>query len=304
MLGYSFMGISLPGRDSLPRLGEERGASTITVSPGYFRTTGVPLVAGRDFSAADQRGGQRVIIVSQAMARTYWPGENAIGKCVVISGSKDCTLVVGVAADVHRMTVIEKPVMQTYIPTSQASEFMAADELMLRASTKNLAAVKALTTAELRRTFPMLWSSSVKTVEQSLESQFRPWRLGATLFTAFGLLALVVAAVGIYSIVAYAVTQRTHEMGVRIALGARRADVIGLVLNGGLRVVGLGFALGVVTSLALGHIVASLLYGVQPNDPWILAGAAVGLGALAAVACLVPGWRAAKVNPVEALKAE
>jgi putative ABC transport system permease protein len=304
MLGFSFIGIALPGRDSLPALGEERGASTVAVSPGYFRATGVGLIAGRDFDSSDRRDGPRSIIVSQSTARTYWPGVNALGQCVLIGKERTCATVVGIAADVHRMSVIEKPTMQTYIPVAQAGDFLLPDELILRARASQIVAVKSLAASELRRAFPGVWTTSVKTLEQVLDDQFRPWRLAAMLFTAFGILALVVAAIGVYSVVAYGVTQRTHEIGVRIALGARTSNVIRLVLGSGLRVVVLGIALGVVASLLLGRAVASLLYGVESNDTATLATAAVLLALIALAASLIPGWRAASVDPVEALRAE
>lgn len=305
MLGFSFIGLSLPGSDSLPRLGDEMGASTIAVSAGYFHAMGVRLIAGRDFNAGDRKGAPGVLIASQSMARTYWPGTTAIGNCVIIGRANEpCTTVVGVAADVHRMDVIEKPVMQSYIPAAQAGDFLAADQLLLRARTQNVPMVKTIAAAELRRAFPNLWTPSVRTLNQALDRQFRPWRLGATLFTAFGVLALIVAAVGVYSVVAYAASQRIHEMGIRVALGARTSDVIRLVVAGGLRVVGVGVALGIGTSLALGRVVASLLFGVKPNDPVILAVAAALLALLAIAASLVPGWRAARVDPVAALRSE
>lgn len=304
MLGFSFIGVSLPGRDSLPHLGDEIGASTIAVSPGYFRATGVGLIAGRDFDSRDRRGGPGVVIVSQATARTYWPGQSPIGQCVILGDSKACSIVIGLAADVHRMNLIEKPTMQVYVPTAQASEFMAADKLLIRARTEHLPAVKAMAVAELRRTFPNLWTPSVRTLSQALDSQFRPWRLGATLFTAFGGLALLVAAVGVYSVVAYAVTQRMHEMGIRVALGARTWDVMRLVVTDGLRVVTIGVAVGVVASLMLGRLVASLLFGVTPGDPLVLAGAAGLLSLLSVAACCVPGWKAGRVDPVTALRSE
>jgi len=143
-----------------------------------------------------------------------------------------------------------------------------------------------------------------RTFGNVLEPQLRPWRLGATLFTALGALALVIAAIGVYSVVAYGVSQRQHEMGIRIALGASARQILDLVMRGGLGVIGLGIAIGVLTSLALGRLVASLLFGVLPNDPSILIGAAALLCAVGIAACLIPGWRAAHVSPAEALRAD
>jgi ABC-type antimicrobial peptide transport system permease subunit len=139
---------------------------------------------------------------------------------------------------------------------------------------------------------------------QSLEPQFRPWKLGAELFVALSLLALVVSAIGVYSVVAYTVSQRTREMGIRIALGARARDVLSLVVGEGSRTVAIGVVLGLVAALAAGRLVAALLYGVTPHDPPVLAGAALVLMAVGAAASLVPSWRAARVDPVIALRAD
>jgi len=139
---------------------------------------------------------------------------------------------------------------------------------------------------------------------QSLEPQFRPWRLGARLFLALGILALVVAAIGVYSVVAYSVSQRTREMGIRIALGARTADVLSLVVGEGARTVAIGVLVGVLVSLAAGRLVATLLYGITAHDPAVLAGAAVVLMLVGMTASMVPSVRAAKVDPVVALRSD
>ncbi len=137
-----------------------------------------------------------------------------------------------------------------------------------------------------------------------MEPEYRPWKLGATLFTLFGVLALVVAAIGIYSSVSYAVSQRTHEFGIRVALGAQLADVLGQVLGEGLRVVAAGVVLGILMALAAGRLVAALLYGVAPSDPIALSTVAVALLAIALLAAFVPAWRAAQADPVTALRSD
>jgi putative ABC transport system permease protein len=139
-------------------------------------------------------------------------------------------------------------------------------------------------------------------MSEAIEPQLRPWRLGTQLFTTFGLLALLVTMVGVYSVIAYAVSQRTHEMGVRMALGARMSDILGLVVGGGIRVVAVGVVAGISLSLALGRIVESLLYDVTPYDPVVMAGAAVVLLATAIVASFVPAWRAGRVDPAKTLR--
>ncbi len=305
MRGESFTTITLPDRDSLPLFEGERGASMIAVSPGYFRAAGVPLVAGRDFGSEDRSGGTRTLIVSKAMARVYWPGKNAVGQCLILGKrGGPCGTVVGVVGDVHRMAVIEKPGLQFYLPAAQADTFFAPTQLVIRSQGANVAAAGALAAAELRRVFPTSGPAGIRTMTQSLERQFRPWRLGAELFVTLGLLALVVSAIGVYSVVAYSVSQRTREMGIRIALGARTGDVLALVVGEGSRTVAIGVVLGVIVALATGRLVATLLYGITAHDPPVLVGAALALMAVGAGASLVPSWRAATVDPVVALRSD
>jgi ABC-type antimicrobial peptide transport system permease subunit len=158
--------------------------------------------------------------------------------------------------------------------------------------------------AEVKRLVPRAAIVRMQSLEEYLEPQLRPWRLGATLFTAMGVLALIVAAVGVYSVVAYATSQRTNEMGIRIALGAKLGDITRLVVGEGLRTVVAGIVIGVALALAAGKLVASLLYGISPRDPVILGSAAVGLALIGIAACLIPAVRAARVNPVSALRAD
>ncbi len=277
----------------------------LTVSPDYFRATGVPLVAGREFTASDRYGAGGAVIVSRTMASVYWPGEPAIGKCLIVDKrGAACSTVVGVVGDVHRMGVIEQPALQWYVPPTLADTFVLPHELIVRVNERGLGAVSALMDRELARQFPSMLPTTVLTLRQSLESQLRPWRLGAELFTALGVLALLVAALGIYSVVAYAVSQRTREMGIRIALGAQWSDVVSLVVGDGARVVIVGVLVGVVIALAAGRLVATLLYGIAPHDPMVLAGAAIALSIVGVIASAVPSVRAARVDPVAALRTD
>ena len=305
MRGASYTTITLPDRDSLPSFEGERGASMVPVSPGYFRATGIPLLAGRDFGGDDRYGAPKTLIVSRAMARAYWPGKSAIGQCLILGKrGAPCATVVGVVGDVHRYDVIEKPKLQFYLSAAQADTFFAPTVLVLRARDANLQTAASQAATELRRALPASSPAVVRTMAQALEPQFRPWRLGAALFVTLGLLALVVAAIGVYSVVAYSVSQRTREMGIRIALGARRADVLSLVVGEGARTVAIGIALGVVVALAAGRLVATLLYGISAHDPAVLIGAAFALLVVGGVASWVPSWRAAAVDPVVALRSD
>ncbi|HWH51306.1 MAG TPA: ADOP family duplicated permease [Gemmatimonadaceae bacterium] len=305
MTGFGVRRVFLPDRDSLPRFGDERAPSFVAVSPGYFRAAGSTLIAGRDFDARDEAKGGQVLIVSQAMARTYWPNQSPLGKCVMLDKREaPCAVVVGEVADVHRMAVIEKPSMQLYTPLAQAGEFWQAQTLVLRTSERTVGTTAKLATQQLARAFPHMTPPRIRLMSDVLAPQLRPWRIGAQLFAALGLLALMIAAIGVYSVIAHAVAQRFHEMGVRIALGARLHDLFALVLGQAARVVLLGAVAGVAAALAAGRLVAALLFGVSARDPIVLAGAAITLLVVGLLAGLVPAWRAAKVDPVTALRAE
>jgi predicted permease len=305
MGGFAFTRVFLPDRDSLPPLGDEKAPSMIGVSPDYFRTAGVALIAGREFEATDRRGSPEVVVVSRAMARLYWPGRTAVGQCLILDQrTKPCARVVGVAADVHRRELIEKPTLQFYRPLEQIDAFFGAGELILRTSPRDLSGVTREASRMMRQSFPGTMPARIRTMAQSLDPQFRPWRLGAELFTALGILALAVAAIGVYSVVAFAVSQRTREMGIRIALGARSRDVFSLVIGEGARVVAAGVLIGLIVTLAAGRLVASLLYGVTARDPIVLGGSALALLLIGAAASALPSLRATRVDPVAALRAD
>jgi putative ABC transport system permease protein len=299
MQGISWASLFLPDRDSLPRLATDVLPSFNVVSPDYFRAAGVAIQSGRAFSAGDAGA----VVVSETMARVFWPGESPIGKCLIRERrSNPCSTVVGVAADVHRMDILEQPTMQYYLPATRSEH--APRILVIRARPGRSAAVAHEAERILAQALPGLDGTRTRRMVDVLEPELRPWRLGATLFTAFGILALVVAAIGMYSVVAYGVSQRTNEMGIRVALGARTSDILDLVVGEGIRLLAIGLALGVVTSLALGRFIGSLLFGITPYDASVLIGATTVLCALGILACLIPGWRAARVDPVNALRAD
>lgn len=300
--GASFRRIFLPDRDSIPQLPNDYGPSMAAVSPAFFRASGLRLVAGREFTDADQRSSTPVSIVGESMARLYWPGETAIGKCIMVLKRDRCFIVVGVADDAHRRGIIEAPISQFYVPVAQG--FDSPQDLIVLVRSGRGPAVTRAAEEILRPLVSEMVGVIARPFSSVLDRELRPWRLGASLFTALGILALVVAAIGVYSVVAYGVSQRVHEMGVRIALGAQMRNIIDLVLGDGLRIVAIGIAAGVVASLALGRFVASLLFGVVPGDPSILIAVVTLLCVVGAVACLIPAWRAARVDPVTALRAD
>ena len=303
MFGISFGQLFLPGRDSLPTLGKRSMPGMNAVTPAYFRTVGLRIIAGRGFTDGDRAGAPGVVIVSARMARTLWPAQSAIGQCLILGERKHpCSTVVGVVEDAHLMRIIEDPSMLYFVPLSQSEA--APMTIVLRAprgapNDLSLAAERAF-----RQLLPNSEGARVQSMAEALEPQLRPWQLGARLFTGFGMLALIVAAVGVYSVIAYAVSQRTNEVGIRIALGAATRDIITMVLSEGLRIVAVGVLLGVAGALALGKVVSALLYGVGPRDSVVLIGASLTLSLMAILASAIPAIRAARVDPMIALRSE
>jgi predicted permease len=277
------------------------------VAADFFAATGMTFVAGRAFTREEAESQAPVLVVNAALAQTAWPNESAIGKCVLIGlNTKNCYTVVGVTANARNFELFERRTSQAYYAPLSATlgSFYRPRAVVINADPAVAPDVMKRANEELSRLLLGVGTVRARRTSEQLVDQYRPWELGAKLFTAFGMLALVVAAVGIYSVVAYTVNQRTKEMGVRMALGAQLRDVLDLVVAGGMKVVGIGIAGGVVVALFAGKLIESQLFGVTARDPYVLIGAASVLGAVALVACMIPAWRAARVNPVEALRTE
>jgi predicted permease len=304
IIGTAFRSIFLPGHDSLPQLvAGQRGPGMSSVSPGYFGAVGLRLIAGRDFTVGDRQSTPPVAIVSKRLAELYWPGDNPLGKCVVLlRRDGPCAQIVGVATDAHRSSILELPTTQFYLPIEQTGE--APRQIIVHYRNGRETAVVRSADEIMRSLVPALLSMSSRRFDRVNDRELRPWRLGATLFTALGVLSLVVAAVGVYSVVAYGVSRRTHEMGVRIALGAQRSDIVDLVVGGGMKAIGLGLVGGAASSLLLGRLLNGLLFGVLPNDATALIAALTVLVLVGGTASLVPAWRAAAVEPMQSLRAE
>lgn len=302
MYGFSFSTVLYANGDTLPRWSD--GVPNVTaVSPDYFATIGLPLVLGRNFVAGDARDGS-VVIVNRTLARTSWPHGEAIGQCVRIDKpSAPCLRVIGVVEDARRASIIEdKPVRQVYLPATRTGEHSAA-YVIVRVPPEQAGHVEIVAGQEVQRTLPNAEAEVVRMADL-LAPQYRPWKLGASLFSVFGLLALVVAAIGVFSTLSHEVGQRRHEMGVRAALGASLGNIIGLVLGRGIRVVLTGAMLGVLLALIIGRLVASLLYGVRPNDPPVFLVVSAMLITVAALASVLPAWRASRADPLDALRAD
>jgi putative ABC transport system permease protein len=286
----------VPGRDSLSRLGS---FYQNLVAEDYFETTGTGILRGRPITRQDRAGPARVAVVSQSLASKVWPGADAIGQCVKVGAdTMPCSEVIGIAHDVRWGSLGDEDRMQIYEPMSlqDAGTFFAR--------TSDPSALVEPLRRELQRLMPGVGYVRVRRLDTTLEPVLRPWRLGATMFTLFGALALVVASIGLYGVIAYSVAQRTHEMGVRAALGAGRGDLLRLVVGEGIRITVIGIMLGAALSLAVGKFLAALLFGVTAHDPGTFVLVAAVLLGVAAVASVIPAWRAARADPTTALRAE
>ncbi len=298
-MGFSLSTRQVAPKGYVPRPHEDMDVETASVSPAYFKTMEIPIVAGREFSAEDDAKAQPAIIINRAFAEKYFPGENAIGMQVDVTG-KTFT-VVGIAQTCDYDNLNEAPKPFFYRTILQDAAPMAA--IHFRTSGDPLAAVSAVekTVHDLNADVPVY---DITTMDSRVKVASTGLRIAGTFVGAFGLLALVLAAVGIYGVVAYVTRQRTHEIGIRVALGAQRRDVLRLVLEHGLRLTLLGLAIGFAFALMLTRYIARLMFTVSPTDPWILAGVSLLLFAVALGACYLPARRAMRVDPMIALRYE
>jgi predicted permease len=306
-------GFRVPGFDdpstSDPALNLRRMMSgdypiSIAAGSGYFGAIGTPLLQGRDFQPGDREGSQPVAIVNESFAKHYWPSTSPIGKCIEIgdAGSAECKTVVGIVADAKYLQLEENPRPVFFLPIAQWSG--SHDRYILVRTAGDPAAAIPNVRATLQRLAANLPYVNVQTMADVLRPQLQPRRLGAAMFGAFGVLALALAAIGLYGVISYAVAQRTHEVGIRLALGAQPAQVLRLVVRQGALLTGIGLLIGIAGALAGARLIAHFLFGVSATDPVTFAGVCVALGAVAALASYIPARRAARVDPIIALKAE
>lgn len=297
--------VKVPGRDSVP--GFDDGPYKHIVKPEYFATVGTRIVRGRGFEDADTRpGAPPVAIVNERIARRVWPGEDPVGRCMQ-TGEKDspCYEIVGIAQDTHRGSIADDDdVAQVYLPLGRAPSSSRARFLIVRPVGDNPDVLIEPVRRVMQTVMPGLPYANVQPMRSSLATELRPWELGATMFAAFGLIALILSSLGLYSVVAYTVAQRMHEMGVRVALGARGRDIRGLVLRQGLRVAAVGVAAGTIAALAASRLVEPLLFRISARDPLVYAAVVTLLLTVATAASLVPARRATRADPLMALRAE
>ena len=316
--------ISVPGRAEPPSVGGQL-PYLYTATPTFLRLMGVTLREGRLFNEADGRGSPLVVLVNETMARSLWAGQSAIGKCIRVGfdpaaaepsplapETLPCRWIVGVVRDTRvrsiRATGNEGRLMQYYVPFGQQPAPFMAGASQVNALLVGTADSPSRMIASVQRflqataTTPLY--ARVSPYEDLLDPQIRPWRLGASLFSALGGLALSIAAVGLFAVVSYLVTQRLREIGIRLALGGTAASVARLVVSGTVRLVAVGAALGAVAAFALAPLIQSMLFETSPYDATVVAGVAAVLILVAIAASAVPAWRAARVNPSRTLRTE
>ena len=285
--------------------GTEPLADFRVITPGYFNALDIPLLDGRTFNEHDTKDAPRVVMISQKLARRYFADTNPLGQQLVLG--KDAYEIVGVVGEVRYKSFIsevrdERLRPAIYAPHTQSAWRSMA--LVVRAATNDPAALTAAVRQQVTALDKDQPIFNVRTMPQVFIESMAPQRLSAFMFAGFALVALILAAVGIYAVVAYSVAQRTHEIGVRMALGAQGRDILRMIIRQGMLLTGAGVVAGLVASFALTRAMASILYGVSASDPVTFGGVAAMACAVALVACLVPARRATRVDPMVALRHE
>jgi macrolide transport system ATP-binding/permease protein len=299
--GSQRTGLAIEGRTADPH--ENLEIDSDVVSAGYFDALRIPIVNGREFLSTDRPGAPRVAIVNQAFARRFWPGQNAIGRRITMdmSGRSGWMEVVGMARDVSVRGLADDPVPFFYLPSSQVQGPRMT--LVARVSGDPGRASPRIRDA-VRSLDPGLPIFDAKTMSEHLGITLYPARLASTVLGFLGALALALAAIGLYGVVAFAVTQRTREIGVRMAVGASPGDVLRLVIRHGMRLAMIGLVIGLALAIAATRLIGSLLFGLSPTDPITLAAIALLLVLVTGLASWIPARRAARVDPMIALRHE
>jgi putative ABC transport system permease protein len=292
-----------------PQAGHVPDANYVVIGPRYFETMQMPLRAGRPFDDHDTAGGLPVVIVNEELARTQWPGQNAIGRRIKMGGPSDTywpwLTVVGVAGSAMTNGPQYGVRAEVYVPHQQYPWLLVPQHLVVRATPGSApASLTPSIIAEIERLDRDLPATDIRTLEEVAALPMRQHRMVMALLGGFAGVALVLAALGIYSVLSYSVGQRRREIGVRVALGAQQGDVVRLVVGGGARLALVGMCVGVVAALVLTRLMIDLLFGVPPADPVTFAAVSALLCVTSLVACYVPARRALRVNPVEVLRYE
>jgi len=302
LTGGSMQPFTLEGRPEVP-MAEQPEVAVREIAPGYLRSMRIPLLAGREISSTDTAERPAVAMVSESFAKEYWPGENPIGKHLTLTFYPGIPReVVGVVGDVKQGGLDMQMTNETiYNSLEQIGRTRA--RFVVRATVPPTSLVSAVTSAihQVDRDQPV---TNVETMEDVVDASIFQQRFSVLLLGAFTGLAMLLAAVGIYSVLAYGVRRRVREIGIRMALGAQMGDVLRMVIYDGLRPTLIGLAIGLAGALALGRVVASMMFGVKATDPATFVAVSGMLAVVALAACVIPAWRAARVDPMTALREE
>jgi macrolide transport system ATP-binding/permease protein len=295
--GIAFANVGIDGY--APAKDEDMRLNYETVGPQYFQTMRIQFVHGRDFDERDQEGARGVVIINETMARRYWPGGDALGRRIKLT--KDWLVIVGVAKDVKYRSLSEAPQPFLYLPLLQ--DYRSNMILVARTTIEPEKMFQSVRT-EVAALDPQIPIFNVQTFEEHVGISLYLQRMAATLLSIFGLLALSLAAIGLYGVMAYSVSQRTRELGIRVSVGAERRDIFKLILGQGLAISVVGLLAGLVAALAVTRLTAKLLYGISATDPVTFIVIALLLLCVTLLACYFPARRATKVDPMTALRFE
>lgn len=284
-----------------PEPGKEMIIHTIVATPGYFRTLGIPLLKGRDFSDRDTSDAPATAIINNDLARTYFGTEDPIGKRISFDDRQTWISIIGVSGDIKQLGLDSSTKPEVYFPYQQVPSSRMS--LVVRTSGDPMSLSTALKT-QIRAIDKDLPAGEAVTMEERLAESNSGRRFNMLLLSAFALVALLLAIVGIYGVMSYSVSQRTHEIGIRMAVGARPGDVFRLVIRQGMILAVIGVAVGLIGAFALTRLMVTMLFGVEPTDPLTFFGITALLTAVALVACYLPGRKATKVDPMVALRYE
>jgi predicted permease len=292
-------GYLIDGRP-VPPSGNESQTMQIAVSPGHFSTMGIPLVYGRDFTAADDTAHLPVAVVDETMASRYWVGAGALGKRIRVTGDTTWMTIIGVAGSVRDQDPATAPWPHIYVSLAQ----WGGSRLSLAVRTANTASVVPAVRSTIASLDPSIPLDGVKPLASFVDQSLATRRLTQNLLACFALLALVLAAIGIYGVMSLHVANRNREFGIRLAVGAEPRALVNLVLGEGALLAVLGVGVGVTGALVATRWIRTLLYEVSPTDPTVFAALAVALGAIAIAACYVPARRAARSDPLTVLRSD
>jgi len=280
-----------------PAPDEQLNSSYLEVAEDYFRTLGIPIVGGREFQRTDDENAVPVAIINETMAAKYWSAKDPIGQRLKV---KDRWLqIVGVAKNVNYENKLELPRTFFYVPVRQ--NFLESNNLLIRTS-ETPDAIRNALAREVHALDPMLAPIAPFRVQEQVDRKGYTQRLAATLITLFGAMALFLAAIGLYAVMSYSVSQSTRELGMRMALGAGARDILRLVLSRGLQLTAAGIVIGIIAAFALTRSMGNLLYKVSPHDPLAFGSALVVIAIASLAACFLPAWRATRIDPAQALR--